>query len=102
MKYSFGLLALATVAVAKEVPRDPHRHALLYESGLMHQRLMNDKLESWAEHDAQVAAIAAESRQGRFAAAVDPFPEQHFAQCRDGKSIPIRDQPTVFYRCKNV
>ena len=103
MKYSIGLLALASLAVGKEIPRDPARHAALYESGLMHQRVLNDKLEFWAEQNLEIEAKAATARVGRIsAAAIDPFPEEHFAQCRDGKSIPIRDQPTKFYRCKNV
>jgi len=104
MKYAAGLLALASLALAKEIPRDPKRHAELYESGLMHDRLMNIKLTQWAEQDEQLA-IEAQSRRkanGRLAAEVDPYPEEHFAQCRDGKSITIRDQPTKFYRCKNV
>lgn len=108
MKYATGLLALASLALAKEIPRDPKRHAELYESGLMHERLMNIKHTAWAEQEAVIAAEAAATQAGLSGArlasalAVDPFPEEHFAQCRDGKSVPIRDQPLKFYRCKNV
>jgi len=91
--YLAAIVGLAAVAFAKEIPRDPVRHAELYESGVMHERIMMMKEEHWAQNRID----------GVFnTAAAAYYEELHFAQCRDGKSIPFRDQPNKFFRCNNV
>ena len=89
MKYAASLLALAATALAKEIPKDPKRAAELYDSGLMHEQIMSRKELFWAKE--RKAEIFAER-----------WPELHFAQCRDGRAVPFRDQPNNFYRCNNV
>ena len=93
MKYAFAFSALAALVSSKEIPKDPARAAALYDSGLMHQKIMSEKEAVWASKAFKMNVNSAAGPQ---------YPELHFAQCRDGKSIPFRDQPTNFYRCNNV
>ncbi|KAI6351754.1 hypothetical protein MCOR25_009756 [Pyricularia grisea] len=91
MKYSFTLAALAALAFGKEIPKDEARAAELYDSGVMHDRIMSEKFKQWdAMANARASALA------------DPYVELHFAQCKDGKSVPFRDQATFFFRCNNM
>lgn len=83
------LLTLVASAMGKEMPKDEARAAALYDSGLMHAEIMAKKETFWAQE--QAMGIYAEQ-----------WPELHFAQCKDGKAIPFRDEPLNFYRCKNV
>jgi hypothetical protein len=93
MVYLAAVIGFAAVVLAKEIPREPLRHAELYESGVMHERIMMLKEEHWAQNRID----------GVFnTAAAAYYEELHFAQCRDGKSIPFRDQPDKFFRCNNV
>jgi hypothetical protein len=92
MKYAAAILGLAGLAFAKEIPKDPER-AKMYDSGEVHERLMGMKYAVW---DAQESMGVMNSLAG------EQYPELHFAQCKDGKAIPFRDQPNNFYRCNNV
>jgi hypothetical protein len=100
MKYFVALLGFAAAALGKEIPKDPLRAEQLYDSGIMHERIMMEKETFWA---AEIAAFE-ESRAGKLQrlAAVDPYPELHFAQCKDGQARPFRDEPLNFYRCNNI
>jgi hypothetical protein len=90
MKFTTALLGLAAqVALGKEMPKDPVRAAELYDNGEMHMKIMNRKESFWASR-----------REMRLFA--EEWPELHFAQCKDGKVVPFRDQPDNFYRCNNV
>lgn len=89
MKYAAPLLGLMATVMGKEMPKDPKRAAQLYDSGLMHEKIMSTKELFWA-------------RQGRSGAFAEKWPELHFAQCKDGKAVPFRDQPLNFFRCKDV
>ncbi|RYP34655.1 hypothetical protein DL767_004215 [Monosporascus sp. MG133] len=84
-----AVAALVATTFGKEMAKDPKRAAELYDSGLMHEMIMSKKETFWAR----------ERKAGIYA---QDWPELHFAQCRDGKAIPFRDQPTNFYRCNNV
>jgi choice-of-anchor B domain-containing protein len=90
MKYAAAILGLAATTFGTEMPKDEVRAAELYDSGVMHMEIMNKKESFWASR----------REQGIFAA--EQWPELHFAQCRNGRAIPFRDQPTNFYRCNNV
>jgi len=92
MKYSLSIAALAALAVGKEIPKDEVRAAELYDNGVMHERIMAEKFKQWDRHAELRAANVEESE----------YPELHFAQCRDGKAVPFRDQATFFFRCNNV
>jgi hypothetical protein len=91
MRYSLTLTALAALAMGKEVPKNETRAAELYDNGLMHERIMSEKFRQWDQRASM-----------RIAQAEDPYVELHFAQCRDGKAVPFRDQPNFFFRCKNM
>ena len=92
MKCLLTFAALAAFAAGKEMPKDEARAAELYDSGVMHERIMSEKFQQWDKHASLRASSAAEGE----------YPELHFAQCRDGKSVPFRDQKDFFFRCKNV
>jgi hypothetical protein len=94
MQYAFtAILGLAaTFAGAKEIPKDLER-AKMYDSGEVHEQLMAMKYAVW---DAQESFGVMNSLAG------EQYPELHFAQCKDGKAIPFRDEPNNFYRCNNV
>ena len=92
MKYSFAFAALAAVAAGKEIPKDEVRAAELYDNGVMHERIMAEKFKQWDRH-----------AELRLQSLAEPeYPELHFAQCRDGKAVPFRDQRDFFFRCNNV
>jgi hypothetical protein len=97
MKYAAAFAALAAVAFAKEIPKDPERAAELYDSGVMHERIMADKNTQW---DMQ-------SRMGVLNALDGPqFPELPFAQCKDGLAAPLdpfhSSNTSTKFRCNNV
>ena len=91
MKYTFVVAALAGLGSSKEIPKDPARAAELYDSGVMHERIMAEKEAEWSANSFSINAV--EGPQ---------WPELHFAQCKNGQAVPFRDQPTNFFRCNNV
>lgn len=97
MKEFVSLLGLVIATLGKEIPKDPIRAAELYDSGIMHERIVHAKEAFWA---ADIAKFQS-SRVGALAD-VDPWPELHFAQCKNGKAVPFRDEPNNYYRCNNI
>jgi hypothetical protein len=91
MKYAFALASLVALAAGKEIPKNKTRAAELYDNGVMHERIMAEKFKQW-DQKASMRASKAE----------DELVELAFAQCRDGKAVPFRDQPNFFFRCKNM
>jgi hypothetical protein len=91
MRYSLAVTALAALAMGKETPKNETRAAELYDNGLMHEMIMEEKFKQWDR-----------SAELRLASAAEPLAELHFAQCRDGKVVPFRDQPDFSFRCKNI
>lgn len=93
MRYSTALVGLMAIVYAKEMPKDPVRAAELYDSGVIHQRIM----------DAKAVQLQQEQEMGVLNSAEGPYyQELHFAQCKDGKVIPFRGQNDHFYRCNNA
>lgn len=94
MKYASALLAgLAAMASAKEIPKDPVRAAELYDSGVMHQRIMEKK----------AAKLAEEESMGVLNSIDGPvYQELPFAQCKDGIAQPFRNLAHARFRCNNV
>lgn len=92
MRYSAVFAGLAAVTLAKEIPKDLER-AKLYDSGEIHERIMAAKEAVWAQQEENGVMNALAGPQ---------YPELHFAQCKDGKAVPFRDEPNNFYRCNNV
>ncbi|CAG8949051.1 hypothetical protein HYFRA_00002180 [Hymenoscyphus fraxineus] len=97
--FSLGLSALV---LAKEIPKDLERAAALYDNGYMHEKIMGEKETFWAARDAEQVEINAQNALMGAEAIVDPWVELHFAQCRDGRAVPFRDQATNFFRCNNI
>lgn len=92
MKYFAAFAGLTALAYAKEIPKDMER-AKLYDSGEIHDQLMAAKFAVW-DQEKELGVM------NSFAG--EQYPELHFAQCRDGKATPFRDEPNNFYRCNNV
>ena len=92
MKYSVAIAGLLATALSKEIPKDPER-AKLYDSGFIHDQIMQSKESFW---NSQEEMSLTNSAAGPY------YPELHFAQCKEGKAIPFRDEPNNFYRCNNV
>ncbi|KAH7128121.1 hypothetical protein B0J11DRAFT_431067 [Dendryphion nanum] len=92
MKYSAALAGLVATVLSKEIPKDPER-AKLYDSGFIHDQIMESKLSFWSSQE-EVSLMNS--------AAGPTYPELHFAQCKDGKAVPFRDEPNNFYRCNNI
>lgn len=91
MRCVFAVSALVALASSKEMPKDPVRAAALYDSGVLHERIMAEKESGWKANSLTF------NRMGG-----PQYPELHFAQCRDGKAVPFRDEKDNFYRCNNV
>lgn len=94
MKFYTAIAALAAAASAKEIPRDAKRHAELYETGLVHEKIMAAK-----------AAQLQESEEMGVMAAVTYGPtydELGFGQCKDGWAQPIRADTVNRFKCNNI
>lgn len=100
MKYITILAGLMAITTAKEMPKDKARAAQLYDSGVMHQRIMERKAARLAEEE-QLNILNT--------AAVDApyYQELPFALCRNGTAKPFNPNPVprpgdIQFRCKNV
>lgn len=97
MKYAAAIVALAATAFAKEIPKDPERAAELYDSGVMHERIVADKNAQW---NLQAEMGVLNSLAG------PQFPELPFAQCKDGLAAPLdpfhTNNASTKFRCNNV
>lgn len=93
MKFYTAIAALAAVGSAKEIPRDAARHAELYESGIMHEKIMA----------AKAAQLSHDEEMGVMNAAEGPlYPELPFAQCKDGWAVPFRGNNNIRFKCNNM
>lgn len=93
MKYPTAFVAFAAAIFAKEIPKDPVRAAELYDSGVMHERIMAAKAEE----------LHVEGEMGILNSLAGPdYEELHFAQCKNGTAVPFRDRPAFSFRCNNV
>ncbi|KAH7049178.1 hypothetical protein B0J12DRAFT_574275 [Macrophomina phaseolina] len=87
---TIGLAALAGVAHSKEVEKDAVKAAELYDSGVIHQRIMDNKHSWW---DLQREAGAFESAQ---------YPELSYTPCVDGLAVAIEGDANNTFRCNNL
>ncbi|PVH99519.1 hypothetical protein DM02DRAFT_711428 [Periconia macrospinosa] len=93
MKFYTAIAALAAAGSAKEIPRDAARHAELYESGVMHEKIMA----------AKAAQLSHDEQMGVMNAAEGPlYPELPFAQCKDGYATPFRGNTNIRFKCNNM
>ncbi|KAK7191758.1 hypothetical protein DPSP01_007206 [Paraphaeosphaeria sporulosa] len=97
MKYAAAIAALAAAAFAKEIPKDPERAAELYDSGVMHERIMADKNAQWDLQDQMGVLNSLAGPQ---------FPELPFAQCKNGLAAPLdpfqSNNASTKFRCNNI
>jgi hypothetical protein len=97
MKYAAAIIALAAAVYGKEIPKDPERAAELYDSGIMHERIMADKNDQWNMQARMGVLNAVEGAQ---------FSELPFAQCKNGRAAPLdpfqSNNASTKFRCNNV
>jgi choice-of-anchor B domain-containing protein len=84
-----GAAALSAAAMAAEMPVDEFRAAELYDSGLMHQKVMEKKIAHW---EAEMAA-------GVMAPSL--YPRLNATKCVNGVAEAIPGDPLHTFRCKN-
>ncbi|KAL8337649.1 hypothetical protein RB598_006511 [Gaeumannomyces tritici] len=80
----------ASAVLAKELPKDELRAAELYDSGVVHQGIMERKTAFWE----------ASSRAGLLDSA--SYPRLNYTKCVDGKAEAIKGDPLHTFRCKNM
>ncbi|KAF2869358.1 hypothetical protein BDV95DRAFT_97764 [Massariosphaeria phaeospora] len=93
MKYSTAFVGLLATTFAKEMPKDEVRAAELYDSGVIHEQIMSKKVGKW-EEEREMGLMSA--------AASNPYLELPFAQCKNGKVQPFRDNATFTFNCNNI
>ncbi|KAL2754108.1 hypothetical protein ACRALDRAFT_2138463 [Sodiomyces alcalophilus JCM 7366] len=87
---SGAALAAASVAVARELPKNEAKAAELYDSGELHERLMRQKISAWrAEYDAGLLSS-------------EKWPRLNYTKCIDGKAEAVPGDPMLTFRCKNI
>ncbi|KAF2269791.1 hypothetical protein CC78DRAFT_602036 [Lojkania enalia] len=92
MRSLVAVAAFVVAVLSKEMPKDLER-AKLYDSGEIMEASMAKKEAFWESR----------RKMNLFNAAAGPqWPELHFAQCKDGRAVPFRDEPNNFYRCNNM
>jgi hypothetical protein len=100
MKKLAVLLGFAAAAMTREMPKDSSLAAELYDSGVMHQRIMERKAAKLAEQERlNVLNTAAED--------APYYQELPFALCRNGSAKPFNPNPVprpddLVFRCNNV
>jgi len=87
---AISVLALATTAFSKEKPKDLRLGVELYDSGIMMDSIMQEKLSYWQSQLESGAMRAAQ------------WPKLGYAECVDGFAIPIAGDPAHKFRCKNT
>jgi hypothetical protein len=90
MKAYLSLLALASAALAKELPKDEVRGAELYDSGKVHEALMAKKHASFNRQRAL----------GRYASA--QYQELDFTECQNGKAVAVKGDANNTFNCNAV
>ncbi|EXF75539.1 hypothetical protein CFIO01_06275 [Colletotrichum fioriniae PJ7] len=84
-------VALTAVIVhGRELPKDEARAAELYDSGIIHDRLMSAKIAHW---EAEEAVGLMNSSQ---------WPRLGYTKCVDGYAEALPDSPLHNFRCKNM
>ncbi|KAH8650523.1 hypothetical protein BGZ60DRAFT_534184 [Tricladium varicosporioides] len=88
---STGAAALAAVGVfGKEMAKDEVRGAALYDSGLIHSKIMAAKKAHW---EAETVSGAMNSSQ---------FPKLGYTKCINGFAEAIPGDPLYKFRCRNM
>ncbi|KAK8050979.1 hypothetical protein PG993_002364 [Apiospora rasikravindrae] len=88
---TIGLAAFTAVAVhARELPKDEVIGAELYDTGIIHDRLMAKKIAHWESQEAVGAMNAS------------VWPRLDYTKCIDGFAEAIPGDPLHKFKCKNI
>ncbi|KAK1623511.1 hypothetical protein BDP81DRAFT_503096 [Colletotrichum phormii] len=85
-----GAVACATIVLAKELPKNEEVAAALYDSNIMHEKLMSAKITQW---EAELEAGLMNSSS---------WPRLNYTKCVDGVAEAIPGDPLHKFRCKNI
>jgi choice-of-anchor B domain-containing protein len=87
---SGAVLSAASLAMARELPKDEFRAAKLYDNRLMHNKNMESKKAKWqAEYDAGLL----NSTQ---------WPRLDYTKCVNGKAEAVKGDPLQTFKCRNM
>ncbi|KAK4235075.1 hypothetical protein C8A03DRAFT_46719 [Achaetomium macrosporum] len=88
------MAALGTLTSAKEVAVNMQLKAELYDSGVVHERIMTLKHRVWGELAAQGVFDSTQYKT---------FPQKKdYIQCKDGVAALVPGDPTSTFRCKGL
>ncbi|CAI6096704.1 unnamed protein product [Clonostachys chloroleuca] len=82
-------LSAAVPTLGKELPKDEQRAAELYDSGYIHEKLIETKIAHW---EAEEAAGLMDSTQ---------WPRLNYTKCINGKAEAVPGNPLLTFKCKN-
>ncbi|ROT38201.1 hypothetical protein SODALDRAFT_333973 [Sodiomyces alkalinus F11] len=83
-------LSAANAAFAKEMPKNEALAAELYDSGVLHEEIMNRKMSWW---NSELESGLLDSSQ---------WPRLNYTRCINGKAEAIPGDPLHTFRCKNM
>ncbi|KFA70586.1 hypothetical protein S40285_04709 [Stachybotrys chlorohalonatus IBT 40285] len=85
-----GAAVAASVASAREMPKDNAKAAELYDNRAMHNRNMQHKMDNWmAEFDAGLLNSS-------------QWPRLNYTKCVDGVAAAVPGNPLLTFRCRNM
>ena len=85
-----AVLTAAAPALGRELPVDEVRAAELYDTGLVHETIMQKKMAHWkAEEEAGLMDSS-------------KWPRLNYTKCVDGVAAAVPGDPLLTFRCKNV
>ncbi|KAK6852864.1 hypothetical protein PG995_011415 [Apiospora arundinis] len=85
-----GLLALALAVQGRELPKDEVIGAELYDTGIIHDRLMAKKIAHWESQEAMGAMNSS------------VWPRLDYTKCVDGFAEAVPGDPLHKFKCKNI
>ncbi|KAK6828415.1 hypothetical protein PG987_011756 [Apiospora arundinis] len=85
-----GLLALALAVHGRELPKDEVIGAELYDTGIIHDRLMAKKIAHWESQEAMGAMNSS------------VWPRLDYTKCVDGFAEAVPGDPLHKFKCKNI
>jgi choice-of-anchor B domain-containing protein len=85
-----AVLTAASAVTGKELPKDEARAAELYDTGVLHESIMQHKMELW---QGEAAAGLMDSSQ---------WPRLNYTKCVNGKAEAIKGDPLHTFSCKNI
>jgi len=85
-----AVITAAAPALGRELPVDEFRAAELYDTGLVHETIMQQKMAHWkAEEEAGLMDSS-------------KWPRLNYTKCVDGVAAAVPGDPLLTFRCKNI